>query len=187
MADCKFFVSGRSPMQRRCCVTLFQETVAFFFKQFIHFKEYIERFAWNMTCIVWIKIFWIELLCVFSERGKKLCKVSNRNMLVRLLVTPKLWMARKKRDFHEPSQDISSLFFFFFLFTFFVYLLRLWPCGTTFSWMNAFKQLVLNEKMQARGVRVGRLPRESSRIVAFKPSRVTRNSRSPCVFFNVGL
>ena len=53
--------------------------------------------------------------------------------------------------------------------------------------MNAFKQLVLNEKMQARGVREGRLPRESSRIVAFKPSRVTRNSRSPSVFFNVGL
>lgn len=174
-------------MQRRCCVTLFQETVAFFFEQFIHFKEYVERFAWNMTCIVWIKIFWTELLCVFSERGKKLCKVSNRNMLVRLLVTPKLWMAGKKRDFHEPSQDISSLSLLFLFIYFFVYLLRLWPCGTTFNWMNAFKQLVLNEKMQARGVREGRLPRESSRIVAFKPSRVTRNSRSPCVFFNVGL
>lgn len=91
----------------------------------MHFKEYVERFAWNMTCIVWIKIFWTELLCVFSERGKKLRKDSNRNMLVRLLVTPKLWMAGKKRDFHEPSQDISSLslffiYLFFCLFTSFV-------------------------------------------------------------------
>lgn len=84
------------------------------------------------------------------------------------------------------SWAISRYFKSFSFFFFFVYLLRLWPCGTTFSWMNAFKQLVLNEKMQARGVREGRLPRESSRIVAFKPSRVTRNSRSPCVFFNVG-
>lgn len=173
-------------MQRRCCVTLFQETVAFFFEQFIHFKEYVERFAWNMTCIVWIKIIWTELLCVFSERGKKLCKVSNRNMLVRLLVIPKLWMAGKKKGFSWAISRYFKSFSFFFSF-FFVYLLRLWPCGTTFSWMNAFKKLVLNEKMQARGVREGRLPRESSRIVAFKPSRVTRNSRSPCVFFNVGL
>ena len=53
--------------------------------------------------------------------------------------------------------------------------------------MNTYKQLVLNEKMQTRGVREGRLPRESGRIVASKPSRVIRNSRSPCVFFNVGL
>lgn len=47
-----FFVSGRSPMQRRCCVTLFQETVAFFLEQFIHFKEYVERLleTWLALC-----------------------------------------------------------------------------------------------------------------------------------------
>ena len=41
--------------------------------------------------------------------------------------------------------------------------------------------------METQGVREGRLPRESSRIIAFYPSCVTRNLRSPYVFFNVGL
>lgn len=87
----------------------------------MHFKEYVERFAWNMTCIVWIKIFLTELLCVFSERGKKLCKVSNRNMLVRLLVIPKLWMAGKKGIFMSHLKIFQVFLFFFFFFFLFIY------------------------------------------------------------------
>ena len=38
-----------------------------------------EQFAWNVTCIVWIKIFQLNY-CLFSEKGIKLRKVNDWNM-----------------------------------------------------------------------------------------------------------
>ena len=167
-------------MQRTCCVTLFQKTVLFFLEQFIHFQG-IRRtvcLKHDLHCVNKDFLNWITL-CFFWE-GQKLCKVSNRNILFRLLVTPKLGMVEKKRDFWAISRYFKS--FVFFLFIYFV-------CDhaelTLVGWT-----LINNKfwrKNGTRGEREGRLSRKSRQTVVFKPSRVTRNSRSPCVFFNVGL